>query len=165
MKKSIIAYLIILLSIGFGCQPSYKIYLVRHAEKGTEPANNPHLTEAGIKRSETLKDILKYKSIGNIYSTNTNRTLQTATPLSKLLHVDVKFYGMDTLDRFLQQMVSLKSNTLIIGHSNTLLPMLDKMNLQHTLKSIGDFDYSNLFIITLKNGKALKVEEISYGSR
>lgn len=163
--KFIIVFFILLTAVCFSCQTSTKIYMVRHAEKDTEPVNNPHLTSAGLKRAEALRELLKEKNITHIFSTNTNRTTETALPLSKAIGIEIKYYGTDTLDRFLQHITSLKSNSLVIGHSNTLLPMLDKMNLQHNLKTIGDLDYDNLFIITVKNGKALKVKETTYGSR
>ena len=65
------------------CQTSTNIYIVRHAEKSIVPADDPHLLPEGIQRAEALKDFLKNKNIGYIFSTNTNRTVETATPLSQ----------------------------------------------------------------------------------
>ena len=60
------------------CQSTKEIYIVRHAEKSTEPANNPHLTIEGKVRAETLKFFLKDKNIKAVFSTQTSRTIETA---------------------------------------------------------------------------------------
>ena len=162
--KPVFIFFLLLCVIGINCTAVNKIYVVRHAEKGTEPANNQHLTEVGVKRAQALKDLLIDKKIVKIFSTNTNRAVETAYPLSKAINVEMQYYAMDTVQAFLQRLVNAKTNTLVIGHSNTILPMFDKLGLHHNLTSIGDFDYNNLFIINIKNGKAIKLEETTYGA-
>jgi phosphohistidine phosphatase SixA len=144
------------------CKNTNEIYIVRHAEKGIEPAYNPPLTAAGKQRAELLKDILKDKGIKAIYSTKTTRTTETAMPLSRLINVPVENYGVDTLARFLQHVISSKKNALIVGHSNTIIPMLDGLSLLHTTTNIADSVYNNIFIIRVKDGKAVKIKETSY---
>ncbi len=148
----------------FSCHPVHKIYIVRHAEKNKEPANDPQLSPAGVQRVLELTRLLKDKNIGYIFSTNTKRTKETGMLLSKVNNIPVQLYAMDTLKSFLTQLVQLKKNTLVVGHSNTLLPMLTGFGLQPLIKAIGDYDYNNLFIVTVKNSKALKVEEIFFGA-
>jgi len=146
------------------CQSPNNIYLVRHAEKSAEPANDPHLTIEGKQRAETLKDLLKNKNINAIFSTQTNRTIQTTTPLGRLINIPIQHYGNDPLPGFLQSVISSKKNVLIVGHSNTLIPMIESLHLPHKIKNIGDNDYANLFIIKVKEGKAIKITETTYGT-
>jgi phosphohistidine phosphatase SixA len=129
---------------------SSKIYLVRHAEKSTEPKDNPHLTEAGKERAIALKDLLQTKKITTIYSTNTNRTKETATPLAELQNVPIQLYGNDTLPQLFKTIFQSKKNTLVVGHSNTVLKLLDAMQLKHVKISIADQEFDNLFIVKVK---------------
>ena len=146
------------------CRSTKEIYIVRHAEKSTEPANNPHLTIEGKVRAETLKFFLKDKNIKAVFSTQTARTVETATPLSNLISIPIQYYGNDTLLTFMQRVMRLKKNALIVGHSNTVVFMLNSLDLPHTITNIADNDYDNMFTIKVKNGKAKKIKETTYGT-
>ena len=41
--------------------------------------------------------------------------------------------------------------------------MLGELNLSHNITVISDDDYDKLFIITMKNGKAVSLKETTYG--
>jgi phosphohistidine phosphatase SixA len=127
-----------------------KIYIVRHAEKSTEPKNDPHLTVQGEQRAMALKMLLQDKKIKKIFSTNTNRTKETAMPISSLNNVAIQLYSNDTISNFYKYIFLSKKNTLVIGHSNTVLKMLDSLHLQGKIKSIGDKEYDNIFIVKVK---------------
>ncbi|MDB5221904.1 MAG: histidine phosphatase family protein [Chitinophagaceae bacterium] len=147
-----------------GCQSTNTIYIVRHAEKSTEPANDPHLSIEGKLRAEVLKFLLKDKNIKAIFSTERARNVETATPLSGLINIPIQYYGNDTLPAFLQRAVNLKKNSLIVGHSNTTVTMINSFDLPHTITNIADDDYDNMFIIKVKKGKAIKIYERVYGA-
>lgn len=144
--------------------PTSTIYLVRHAEKVISNSNDPQLTQAGIVRAENLKDILLSKKITQIYSTDFKRTISTAKPLSDVIKVPIQIYSNDSSGLMLKHIIKSNKNTLIIAHSNTLLPLLDSINLRHNKNTIPDNEYDNLFIITVEKGKAVHLEEIKYGS-
>jgi phosphohistidine phosphatase SixA len=127
-----------------------KIYIVRHAEKSTEPKNNPHITVQGEQRAEALKELLQEKKIQQIFSTNTNRTKETATPISNFVNVPIQLYSNDTTSNFYKYIFLSKKNTLVVGHSNTVLKMLDSLHLYGKIKSISDNEYDNLFIVKVK---------------
>jgi 2,3-bisphosphoglycerate-dependent phosphoglycerate mutase len=146
------------------CKSTNEIYIVRHAEKSSEPANDPHLTDEGKLRAIALKDLLKDKNIKVIFSTATNRTAETATPLSNSINIPIQYYGNDTLPAFVQRLISLKQNALIVGHSNTVVFMINGLDLPHNVTAISDNDYDNLFIIKTENGKAIKITETTYGA-
>lgn len=143
-------------------QNTNEIYIVRHAEKSTEPANNPLLSNEGKQRAEALKTLLKDKNIQAIFSTSTTRTTETATPLSNLMNIPIQNYGHDTLSAFLQKVIQMKKNVLIVGHSNTILPMLDELQLSHNTINIADTTYNNIFIIKTKANKVVELTETTY---
>lgn len=161
MKKLFIYITWGLLTFGLACQ-SPKVYLVRHAEKSTSPAKDPELTELGLQRAQDLAQVLGGKKIKAIYSTNTTRTRETAMPLSKKLGLAIQYYTPDTADKIVQNALKLKRNTLIVGHSNTLLPLIAALGLQASKKEIPDSEYDNLFMIYRNKGK-LKLVESRYG--
>jgi len=166
MKILLISFSVVLI---FSQCTSSKIYIVRHAEKDSV-GQDPNLTPAGIQRAIDLADYMGNKKIKNIYSTNTNRTKQTAGPLSERKGLKIQVYENDTLQKFLYRILESGNNALIVGHSNTSIRMLKELSLTPGIKSIPDDDYDNLFIITLKSrsgpsGFRLKLKETTYGKK
>ena len=149
---------------------STKVYIVRHAEKSTNPPQDPDLTSEGRARAETLAELLKNKEIRAIYSTETRRTMQTAQPFSLQEGIAIRPYKNDTLQKFLYHVLDAGQNALIVGHSNTVIQMLTDLDLRPSIKEIADNDYDNFFIVTLKSksvpgGYDLKLKEKTYGRR
>lgn len=132
------------------CQSSF--YIVRHAEKGTQPANNPPLTEAGSQRAEDLKKILLDKKITDIYSTQTLRTESTAKPLADAINVSVQSYDARNQTAFIEKLKQMKKkNVLIVGHSNTIRHIINGLYEKDTIKKdLEDAEYNNLFIVKRK---------------
>ncbi len=162
--------LLILLSFALVQCKSTRVYIVRHAEKGTVPAGDPDLTEEGRARAQALAGSLRNKEIKAIYSTQTRRTQQTAEPLSLQTGVQVRSYANDTLLKFLYHVLDAEQNTLIVGHSNTILRMVQELSLKPSLKEIPDNDYDNMFIILLKSkdgpaGYQMRLKERIYGKK
>ncbi|HWH64272.1 MAG TPA: histidine phosphatase family protein [Ginsengibacter sp.] len=160
---SILAFLIFCVA----CTTS-KIYIVRHAEKSKEPADNPHLTDLGKARAEDLASMLQGKHISQIYSTQVNRTIETAKPLSNKITVPVKYYSNDSLLQLLVRVVQSEKNTLIVGHSNTILKMLDALEVSHThVSNIPDNKYDYMFILRIREknpvGYSYRLKETTYG--
>ncbi|GAB3164241.1 histidine phosphatase family protein [Telluribacter humicola] len=133
-----------------GCSTT-RIYLIRHAEKGQTPPNDPPLSAQGQQRAQALADSLSNKDIVAIYSTNTLRTRSTAEPLAKKLDIPIRPYSPDTLWETARHLMKIKDgNALVIGHSNTILPLLDQFPVMHTEKEIPESAYGNLYIVNVK---------------
>lgn len=128
------------------CVSVNKFYIVRHAEK--EGGNNPHLTADGDKRARVLCDTLRNKNIGFIFTTDSNRTIETARPTATLLGLTISRYANDTLPQFVQRLKGITRNTLVVGHTSTVLRMLDALGLTHTLATITEGDFDNLYIVS-----------------
>lgn len=135
----------LLLSIS-GCQTTY--YVVRHAEKATEPRKDPVLTPEGEQRAERLKEIMLTKSIEKVFSSDYVRTKKTAEPTANALNLPVELYNPANQSSFINTLKGFDKNTLIVGHSNTIRYVINGLTEEETLKQdLEDNEYSNLFII------------------
>jgi phosphohistidine phosphatase SixA len=138
----------------FSCTTSY--YIVRHAEKVTAEPNmstDVPLTDAGKQRAKKLKEILKNKKIGYIFSTNTIRTKTTAEPTANYFGLKTELYTKpDSV--FINKLKSLKKNTLITGHSNTVDDIVNLLCNEIKVESdLKDNEYDNLFVVKKKGRK------------
>ncbi len=146
---------------------SSTIYIVRHAEKAGS-VGDPNLTPAGQARAQQLATLMANKNISEVYSTETNRTLQTAQPTVTANALTVQRYSNDTLASFVNKRLKpLGKNRLVVGHSDTVLSIAQMLGTTPTLTFIPDNDYDNLLIVKRKRcwGK-LKVTltETTYGA-
>lgn len=145
----------------------HHIYLVRHAEKAGAMQKDPPLTDAGTQRAGDLAKLLERKKIGEIYSTKTIRTMSTAQPLANMLEFKVQPYSPDTVLLLLNRLKYGHQNALVVGHSNTVLPMLEMLGVKHLKKEIPDWEYDNLFRVTFRNkggiGQKVNFKALKYG--
>lgn len=166
-------FLYIMLVIFSSCT-SVKYFVVRHAEKETASAgvvmstpNDPPLSSAGKVRAIELREALKDQKIWYIFSTNTIRTVSTAQPLNDWLRsTRIELYNtLDSLDFLIEKLKAIKKgNSLIVGHSNTVDDIVNKLCGEIKLpKDLPDSEYDNLYVVT-KKGKKMKFENKTYGT-
>lgn len=147
---------------------SRTVYIVRHAEKvktsdsiGKMMANDPPLSEAGKVRALVLKNELADKHIGHIYSTNTIRARSTAEPLSEAIKINIELYN--SIDSLISAIRSAKGNVLVVGHSNTVDDIVNKLCGQVKIASdLKDGEYDNLFVVKIR-GKKIIFDQRKYG--
>lgn len=99
----------------------FSIYLVRHAEKATRAADpaNPELSPCGRQRAADLAKILADVNLERIFSTDYERTRQTARPIADTVQREVEIYDPFELERLSIQLLEGGQNALVVGHSNT----------------------------------------------
>ena len=135
-------------------------YIVRHAEKATAEKNmssDVPLTEAGQQRAIALKNLLAKKKIHYIFSTQTIRTTSTAKPFAELTGITIQPYSpKDTVDQFISRLKAIrKGSVLVVGHSNTVDDLVNKLMGQNLLTDLPDTEFDNLFIVKRKGKKYL----------
>ncbi len=128
-------------------------YLVRHAEKQKDPANNPALTKQGKQRAQFLAQQLSLANITKIYSTDTKRTRATAKPLADMLGLEIEIYDARQLKEFSETLKRETGQILIVGHSNTTPPLAELLS-GSAVDSIDESEYENLYQVVLIDGKA-----------
>lgn len=137
-------------------QETTTIILVRHAEK-MKDQKNPNLTDEGNIRAEKLKNILSTIRLNRIYSSDYNRTQQTAKPTSNAQRVEITNYDPRALTEFGNMVLETRKgeNVLVVGHSNTTPVLLNHFMKEEVVKSISESDYGNLYIVNIdKKGNA-----------
>lgn len=145
------------------------VYLLRHAERGY--GSNPDLTPAGLARAQELKRILEDVPVNAIYSTDTNRTRQTAEPLSTAKNLTIQIYnGTSVANSILSG--SEEKIYVVLGHSNTVPQLITALGGTPPYPQIPGNEFDNLFLLIVKKKKKFgggisitaKVLHMKYGS-
>ena len=159
MIKAALLSVSLLLSISGFTQEVEKstYYLIRHAEKdrSNPEEKNPVLTEKGQERALQWSELFSIYGIDMIYSTEYNRTLQTAKPTAEKLGLKITTYHPFKLDfeNFLQE--TKGKYVLIVGHSNTIPFFVNKLiGEDNFYQQMADDDNSSLYIVT-KQGEQI----------
>ena len=150
---------IILIIIGFqpdaGAQKNneiFTIYLVRHSEKDLTSDNqsDPPLTPCGEQRSESLGSFLSDVDLDVIYSTNYNRTKNTALPTATSKGLEIVEYDDGNLKDFSNFLLESKQDALVVGHSNTTGVLAGLL----VGEELGEFDldiYNRIYQVVICN--------------
>ena len=154
MKRRKLVFALLLAGAGFVpcAEARQAVFVVRHAEKISE--QDERLTEAGRARADRLAQILKDSGIAAIYSTDTERTIGTAKPLAEALGQKIRIYSaIPPLAENLRR-DNLRDVVLVVGHSNTVGPILTALGCGETVSITSD-EYDNLFLVLPREaGKA-----------
>jgi phosphohistidine phosphatase SixA len=128
-------------------------YFIRHAEKdrSDDTNKNPNLNEKGLLRAENWSTVFENVAFDEIYSTDYNRTIQTATPTAESKHLEIKFYNPANLYDEGFEFKTKGKTVLIVGHSNTTPQFVNKILGKEKYPDIDDANNSNLYIITITN--------------
>lgn len=167
MKNLLLPFLVFTLFVLSSCGTTY--YIVRHGEKavadnsGSMMGNDPPLSDQGKERARALKEALKNKKIGYIFSTNTVRTKTTAEPTREYFDLETEIYSPIPTESFISSLKSLKKNVLIVGHSNTIDDVVNKLSgAVHVPADLDESIYDNLYVIR-KKGKKMIFKNKKYG--
>ena len=143
------------------------IWLVRHAEKETtNPADrDPDLTAIGKLRATALAQMLKREKIRHIYSTIYKRTQNTAMPLAGTLKLTPEIYDTKDLTAVVERVLAENKGeyALIVGHSNTLIPMIKALNCEAPFEELSDNDYDMLFKVVVDGKGKARLTISNYG--
>lgn len=172
MNKIKILLLLLLSAAALSCKTdsvgSTTIYIVRHAEKDvSDPKNqDPVLSDIGRERAVALANKLKEIKLDAAFSSKFKRTSQTAFLSAKNSNIEVQTYEAHDF-RSIAELVKTKyanKKVLIVGHSNTVLELLEAFGASRPLSALTDEDYDFFFEININSeGKAaLKTEH--YGN-
>jgi 2,3-bisphosphoglycerate-dependent phosphoglycerate mutase len=160
MKKYFLLILLFFFLFDFVKAQTKTIWIIRHAEKQMDDNknSNPPLSKIGSQRAEDLKELLVRKPIQYLFSTPYLRTQQTLLPLSKERNIPIQDYK--TIDNaFIEKLNSLpdNSNIVVVGHSNTIIPLAKALGAKILYREFNDDDYDFIFKLKVRNGKVKTV--------
>ena len=156
MKRSAILPPILLAALAFpGTAAAQKaVIVVRHGENTKDT-----LTEAGRARARRLAEMLGSAGVAAVYSTGTQRTVGTATPLAEARRLPVTPYDIGDESKGVDArpfVAALGKEhpddvVLVVGHSNTVPDLLKALGCGEEV-TIATREYDNLFVV-VPNGK------------
>ena len=151
---AVVTVLAVLFGASVMAQDAVTVYLVRHAEKDLQQAENPALTAQGWARAEQLAAMFKHMRIHAVYSTDTERTRSTAGPTAKANNVAVQLYSPGELNAADLRERHLGQNVLIVGHSNTIPKQVNQLLTNEVYADLSEQDYDSLFVVQLSEQSA-----------
>ncbi len=129
------------------------IVLVRHADRASNPSNDPPLTTAGAKRSQDLAAVLGDAKLTAIITTQLRRTRETAQPIAAMLGLaaDPIYLDPQQQDAHIKAVLAALRNraggsVLVVGHSTTVPALIEALGGPH-LAVICETVYDNLFVL------------------
>lgn len=127
-----------------------QIYILRHTEKIDNSAD-PALSDAGIKRATYWRKVLQYIDFDAVFTTDFIRNRETAKIISQEFSVNTELYHPMSFDviEFIAQIKGQK--VLIIGHSNTIPDMANRLLGETIYPPMSHKDYNQLITITINN--------------
>ena len=144
------------------------VIIVRHAEKGTTPANDPPLTDLGAARAKALAGALANANVQAVITTQLLRTRETARPLAEARGLEIETVATsaqvadhakavaDAVRRHAGQTV------LVVGHSNTVTQIIAALG-GPKMADLCDSEYSNLYTLVL-DGAAGRLVQGTFGA-
>ena len=150
-------------SCGYAQDDLSFIYLVRHAEKQAGP--DPALTPIGEQRAENYAEWLGACEIQHVFSTETQRTTQTATPLAEKLKLEVQSYDPQQLDKFAEQLKSVEGNVFVVGHSNTTPQLVELLggDAGEPIDESSEFD--RVYQLVIQDGQVIHTNRFASSHR
>ena len=138
--------------------------LVRHAETAGG-GSNPNLSTEGQNRANELRRILNNVPLNAVFSTNFNRTMQTAEPTATDQGFSIINYDPFNLNPFVDSVLDdyHEGFVLIVGHSNTTPSLLNVLVGSSTYSDIPESEYDNLFVVNVFEKGRAKVIHLKYG--
>jgi broad specificity phosphatase PhoE len=146
------------------------IFVVRHAERAGATdsdaskrmmADDPPLTPAGQARAARLAAMLASAGITQIYTTEFQRTRQTAAPLAAALKIAPVMAPAKDPAPLVAQLMKGKGNALVVAHANTLPDLLRRLGVKEGV-TIADNEYDDLFIVIRRVGEASTLIRLKY---
>ncbi|WP_298897078.1 phosphoglycerate mutase family protein [uncultured Psychroserpens sp.] len=164
MKHIFTLLLIVAISLPSFSQEKTKVesetttyYFIRHAEKdrSDKTNRNPDLTQTGKTRAIHWSEILQHVKFDAVYSTQYNRTMQTAAPTAEKNKVEIQFYDPRALYSEDFATATKGQTVLVVGHSNTTPAFVNMVLKEKKYEDIDDNNNGNLYIVTISNGKTI----------
>ena len=152
MRRVVALLLSLLVAAPLLAQRATTVILVRHADKATQPAADPPLTEVGMTRAAALADALADAGVTVVAHTPTTRTRETARPVAERVGVTPVLLpaGPAAQTEAVTALVRAHpgETLVIVGHSNTVRRWIAALG-GPTRGDLCDHEYDGLFTLVI----------------
>jgi len=124
------------------------LIIIRHAEKAG-PTGDVPLTEAGKARAVALAHVLRDANISTIFTTNLQRTQQTAAPIAKALNLKPVSLPVEDSAGLAAKLAALPagSTALVVNHNPIVLELATAFGAKNVADMAED-EYDRMMILT-----------------
>lgn len=137
--------------------PPTVVFVLRHAEKATEPKGDPALSEIGARRAARLAELLAPAGVTALFASEWRRTQDTLAPLAAKLSLPVRAIPAAEPTSLAQAILAQTGGVAVVAaHSNTIGPILEALGAS-PIAEIPETDYDNLFIATIAGPGKVRV--------
>ena len=137
--------------------------VVRHAEKGTDDAKDPSLSEAGRERAQSLARLLSQERLAAAYATGYKRTQQTAQPAADAHAIAVTVYDAQlppTVFSSQLRTAHAHGTVLVVGHSNSVPDIVAALS-GVAVEPMPDNQFDRIYRVTVgSEGKPVLIQGI-----
>ena len=139
----------------FESQATTTIIFVRHAEKAATPAEDPGLSEAGVQRvaelTRQLVDADVVAGVDAVYATQYRRAQETARPVADALDLPINTYDATDTELVLERILDNHKGkiVLVVGHSDTLAPLMANLGASKKVPPIAEDEYDNIYVVAI----------------
>jgi broad specificity phosphatase PhoE len=148
------------------------VIVVRHAEKGTTPANDPGLSAAGEARAQALAALLGGGRVTGIVTTQFQRTRLTAAPLAARRGLTpVVVPASSPVEAHAAAVAAAAraaggagDTVVVVGHSNTVAAIVHALGGAPQLPDLCDAQYATIYTVTPQRDGSARVTRASYGA-
>jgi phosphohistidine phosphatase SixA len=140
------------IAYGAHAQNVRTIFFVRHADKVSDETDAP-LSDAGLRRAQCLANTLADARIEQIFTSDLQRTQQTAAPLAEKMHLKPVAIPLSQVEKLIEAIrTGEAANVLVVWHDQTLPRILRALGAPE-ITPIAHTEYDRFFILTLAAGK------------
>ena len=148
--------------------PPTVVLLVRHAEKATQPPQDPPLTEGGNARAQALVAVARDAGVTAIITTQFERTRKTAEPTAVALHLTPEVVQAGAVAQHAKAVAEqvLKhggGTVLVVGHSNTIPAIVGALGAPQP-RDLCDSEYDQLFVVVIGDAGPPRLIRSRYGA-
>ena len=148
--------------------PPTVVLLVRHAEKGTQPPQDPPLTPAGEERARALLAVARDAGVSAIITTQFERTRKTGEPTAVALHITPEVVNAGPAAQHAKAVADqvLKhagGTVLVVGHSNTVPAIIGALGAPQP-RDLCDSEYDQLFVVIIGDAGPPRLVRSRYGA-
>ncbi|HET9315112.1 MAG TPA: phosphoglycerate mutase family protein [Vicinamibacteria bacterium] len=142
------------------------VILVRHAEKAATPANDPGLTQDGVKRALALAHVAGSTNAAAIYVSQFRRTKHTVKPLAAALGLTpIEHPAADTAGLAHAIRASWTGKTVVVCGPSNSVPQVITALTGIAMADIPDTEFDNLYVVTLPSHATAGVTHLKYGKK